>query len=117
MLLLAILVSVILLLSEVASNTAIAALFLPLLMAAAARAGMDARMLMLPAAVAASCGFMLPIATPPNALAFATGHVSFREMARAGALVDVAAVVLMVLVLWFWSLPMLGVDVHAVRPR
>jgi sodium-dependent dicarboxylate transporter 2/3/5 len=116
MLLLLVLVSVITLLSEVASNTAIAALFLPLLMAAGRKAGIDPRVLMLPAVVAASCGFMLPIATPPNTLAFATGHVTFRQMARAGALVDVAAIVLMVLVLWFWSLPMLGVDMHA-RPR
>lgn len=109
-LLIAVMVAVILLLSEVGSNTAIAALFLPLMVAAARRADVDPLLLMLPATAAASCGFMLPIATPPNALVFATGRVSFRQMARGGFWVDLAAIVLLTVVLWFWALPVLGVD-------
>jgi sodium-dependent dicarboxylate transporter 2/3/5 len=44
--------------------------------------------LTLPVALAASCGFMLPVATPPNALFFSSGHITVRQMARAGIAVD-----------------------------
>ncbi len=116
LLLILIMVTVILILSEIASNTAIAALFLPLMVASAQQAGIDPLALMLPTTLAASCGFMLPIATPPNALVFATGHVGFREMALAGFWIDLCAIVLLTLVLWFWALPLLGVS-FAPQPR
>jgi sodium-dependent dicarboxylate transporter 2/3/5 len=99
-----------LLLSEVASNTAIAALFLPILAQGAIAAQLDPRVLMLPAALAASCGFMLPIATPPNTIAFATGRVGIGQMAKAGFALDLVAVTLLVVATWCWVFPLLGVE-------
>jgi sodium-dependent dicarboxylate transporter 2/3/5 len=55
---------------------------------------------MLPAALAASCGFMLPIATGPNAIAFGTGWVDARTMMREGFVLDLLGVVVMTLVCW-----------------
>ncbi len=101
------------LLSEVASNTAVATLLLPILAAGAKTAGLDPLVLMLPAVLAASCGFMLPIATPPNTIVFASRQITFGQMARGGFCIDLLAALLLVPVLWFWALPILGVDVQA----
>ncbi len=93
------------LLSEIASNTATAALLMPLLAAAAAAANVDPLVFMLPAALAASLGFMLPVATAPNAIAYATGHVDNRRMLREGWLLDilgVAAVSAVVYTVFAW---------------
>jgi sodium-dependent dicarboxylate transporter 2/3/5 len=100
-------------LTEITSNTAITALMLPLLHAAAQAAHVDPRLLMLPATIAASCGFMLPIGTPPNAIAYSSGRVSIGEMARAGVVLDVLSAIVLTLVFWFWALPLLGIDPYA----
>ncbi|MFC3609641.1 SLC13 family permease [Stutzerimonas tarimensis] len=71
-------------LTEVTSNTATAAAFLPLLGAVAVSQGLPPEMLAIPAAVAASCAFMMPVATPPNAIVFATGQVRIQSMMRSG---------------------------------
>lgn len=84
--------AVIVLLSEVASNTAAAAALLPVVGSLALGIGENPLLLAVPAALAASCGFMLPVATPPNAIAYGTGHVSVTQMARAGAWLDVLCV-------------------------
>ncbi len=107
--------AVMLLLSEVASNTAIASLFLPILMQGALASDMDPRFLMLPATIAASCGFMLPIATPPNTIVFASGHLRTGQMVRAGFVLDVLAIALLVAMLWLFVFPMLGID-PSVKP-
>jgi sodium-dependent dicarboxylate transporter 2/3/5 len=83
-------------LSEIASNTATAALLLPLAGAMAAGLGQPPIYLMLPIAFAASLGLMLPAATPPNALAIASGHVSVTKMAFAGLLLNVIGLALIV---------------------
>src|SRR5690606_37062404 len=99
------LVGSVLLLSEVASNTAVATLLLPILREGAVAADIDPVVLMAPAVIAASCGFMLPIATPPNTIVFASRQITFGQMARAGVLLDLLAVLLIVPLLWYWSLP------------
>ncbi|MBX3433633.1 MAG: SLC13/DASS family transporter [Pirellulales bacterium] len=71
-------------LTEVTSNTAIASLLMPILAAVAVGAGLEPRLLMAPAAISASFAFMLPVATPPNAIVFGSGRVTLAEMARAG---------------------------------
>ncbi|MBK8096451.1 MAG: SLC13/DASS family transporter [Planctomycetes bacterium] len=109
-LLLLVIVMAITMLSEVASNTAIATLLLPILKDGALAAKIDPLVLMLPATIAASCGFMLPIATPPNTIVFASRRLTFGQMARAGFLLDLLAALLLLPVLWFWSLPLLGVQ-------
>ncbi len=71
-------------LSEFMSNTALTALLLPIAAAVATRIGIPPPVLMIPAVLGASLAFMMPAGTPPNAVAFATGRVTMREMIRAG---------------------------------
>jgi len=75
-------------LGELASNTATAALFMPIAGAAAVTLGIDPVIFMLPVALAASIGFMLPVATPPNAIVFAHPEVTRARMLRAGAVLN-----------------------------
>lgn len=84
-------------LSEVASNTAATSMMLPVLLAMAKGIGTDPVPLLLAGTLAASCGFALPIATPPNTLAYGTGEVSVRRMAWAGLTLDVVATIVMIL--------------------
>lgn len=78
--------------TELNSNVAAAATALPVLAAIAGATAHPVLMLVAPAAMAASCGFMLPVGTPPNAIAFGTGHVELRKMLRAGFWLDLAAI-------------------------
>ena len=71
-------------LTEVTSNTATTNILMPILAAAAVAAGVEPSLLMVPAALSASCAFMLPVATAPNAIVFGTGHVTTRQMLRHG---------------------------------
>ena len=82
------------LLTSVASNTATAAALLPIAGSLAVAAGMDVVAVGAVVAMAASCAFLLPVATPPNALVFASGHVTAWGMLRAGLLLNMIAVVL-----------------------
>lgn len=92
--------------SHFTSNTATAATFLPLLAGLAGSLELAPLWLLLPATLAASCVFMLPVATPPNAIIFGSGLISVAQMARAGFLVNLAAlglIVVLVLVFpWEW---------------
>ncbi len=95
---------VVTLLSEIASNTATAVLLMPILAAAAAVTGLDPALLMVPAVLAASCGFMLPVATAPNLVAYGTGHVPLRRMMREGSVLDLVGVIVIstVCIAFFW---------------
>lgn len=84
------------LLSEFASNTAAAALLVPVFAAVAAPMGLPPEVLIVLVALAASCGFALPVATPPNALVFGTGLVPQRSMIRAGLALDGVCVAVLV---------------------
>ncbi len=75
-------------LTEVTSNTATTTLLMPILAAAALGAGTDPKLFMIPAALSASCAFMLPVATPPNVITFSTGRFSVSTMAREGLAVN-----------------------------
>lgn len=88
-------------LGEFSSNTATAALMVPIFHSVAVELGIPPAKLVIPLALASSCGFMLPVATPPNALVFATGRVPQREMLRAGALLDAACMVGVTLLAWW----------------
>ncbi|WP_082688855.1 SLC13 family permease [Ruegeria marisrubri] len=85
---------------ELASNTAMAAIFLPIAGAAATSLNADPVAFMLPVALAASVGFMLPVATPPNAIVFANPAVSRGDMLRAGAPLDVIGIFVAVGLSW-----------------
>jgi sodium-dependent dicarboxylate transporter 2/3/5 len=81
---------------ELASNTAMAAVFLPVAGAAAVGMGVAPLALALPVALSASLGFMLPVATPPNAIVFSSRAVSARQMLKAGVLLDAVSIVVVV---------------------
>lgn len=92
---------------ELASNTAMAAVFLPVAGATALRMGDPALLLTLPVALFATLGFMLPVATPPNAVIFGSGVVEIRYMLRTGVILDLVGIVvvaLAVLTLGKWVL-------------
>jgi sodium-dependent dicarboxylate transporter 2/3/5 len=84
--------------TEFASNVAAASAFMPVVAAVALETGNAPLPLVMGAAFAATWGFMMPSGTPPNAIAFATGHVSIGQMVRAGALVNLVGIALIVLV-------------------
>lgn len=84
--------------TELNSNVATAATFMPILAAIAAASDYPVLQLVAPAAIAASCGFMLPVGTPPNAIVFGTGRLAMRDMLRAGWRVNLAAIVIVTLV-------------------
>ncbi|EMI16611.1 anion transporter [Rhodopirellula maiorica SM1] len=88
-------------LTEVTSNTATTTLLMPILGAAAEGAGYDAAFLMVPAALSASCAFMLPVATPPNAIVFGSEQLTVREMAKAGFALNLIGVGVISLVCYF----------------
>ena len=97
-------------LTEITSNTATTALMLPVLAATGVAAEIDPRLLMFPATLAASCAFMLPIATPPNAVVFSSGRVRMGEMARAGLLLNLISIVVLSIATWLILVPGLGID-------
>jgi sodium-dependent dicarboxylate transporter 2/3/5 len=83
-------------LTELTSNIATAATFLPVVAALAVSLGQDPLLLAIPAVLAASCAFMLPVATPPNAIVFGSGHLTIPQMARAGIWLNLIGVVVIV---------------------
>jgi len=101
---------VIIFLTEVTSNTATAAAFLPILASVAIAMGYDPLLLVIPAAIGASCAFMLPVATPPNAIVFGSGLVSIPQMARAGFIFNIAMVFVITLVLYMMIGMVFGIE-------
>jgi sodium-dependent dicarboxylate transporter 2/3/5 len=79
-------------LTELTSNTAVTATLLPVIAAAAAGLGLAPGPLLVAVAISASCAFMLPVATPPNAIVFASGQITIAQMARAGLAMNVFAI-------------------------
>ena len=86
-------------LTEVTSNTATTTLLMPILATAGLSAGVDPIALMLPAAISASCAFMLPVATAPNAIVYGSGRVSTASMAREGVILNLVGAFVIVVVL------------------
>ena len=90
-------------LTELASNTAAASLTLPILAAAAAAFSPDPSLVWLvviPAGMASSCAFMLPVATPPNAIVFASGELRISQMVKAGIGLNLMAIIVIPLYIW-----------------
>ena len=85
-------------LTEVTSNTATTTLLMPVLAAAGIAAGIDPAMLMVPAALSASCAFMLPVATAPNAIVFGTEMVTTKTMAREGFALNIVGAIIITLI-------------------
>ena len=91
-------------LTEFASNTASAALLIPVFASVAEAFGISPVLLSVLIAVSASCAFMLPVATPPNAIVFATGHIKQSEMMRVGMFLNIACIALLTAIaMFFWQ--------------
>ena len=84
-------------LTELTSNLATTATFLPVIAAIAAQSGIEPLILCVPVTLAASCAFMLPVATPPNAIVFSSGVLTIPEMVRAGFVMNLVALVVLTL--------------------
>ena len=84
-------------LTELTSNLATTATFLPVIAAIAAQSGIEPLILCVPVTLAASCPFMLPVATPPNAIVFSSGVLTIPEMVRAGFVMNLVALVVLTL--------------------
>ena len=89
-------------LTEITSNTATTSLLMPILAAAALGAGFEPALLMLPAALSASCAFMLPVATGPNAIVFGTGQITVERMVREGFILNLIGIVVITSVVYYW---------------
>jgi solute carrier family 13 (sodium-dependent dicarboxylate transporter), member 2/3/5 len=99
--------SLIIFLTEVTSNTATAAAFLPLLGPVAVSMNMSPLYLVVPAALAASFAFMMPVATPPNAIVFASGKLQIKDMVKAGLVLNIVGIAVISLAS-YWLGPILG---------
>ncbi len=95
--LLLILIAVTIILSEFLSNVALVTIIIPVVFGIADGLHYDPYVLALPVTFAASCGFMFPIATPPNAIVFASGHIKMKDMMRAGILLDIVSILIILL--------------------
>jgi sodium-dependent dicarboxylate transporter 2/3/5 len=102
-------VALMIFLTELTSNTATTAALVPILAGLAPGLGLQPLVLVVPAAIAASCAFMLPVATPPNAVVFGSGAVTISQMSRAGLWLNLIGIALITALTYAVALPLLGV--------
>jgi len=98
-------VTVVIFLTEMTSNTATTAMLLPVLGALAVGLGMSPLTLLIPATIAASCAFILPVATPPNAIVFGSGHIQIPQMARAGIWLNLFSILAIMALFYLYLVP------------
>lgn len=103
-------VTAIVFLTEMTSNTATTASFLPILAPVALAMGENPLLLLIPAAIGASCAFMLPVATPPNAIVYGSDLISVPQMARAGIYFNLIFIVLLTTVAYLLLPIVFGVE-------
>ncbi|MEM6705466.1 MAG: DASS family sodium-coupled anion symporter [Acidobacteriota bacterium] len=96
--------------TELTSNAATTATLLPILAAAAEGLGVEPLVLVVPATLAASCAFMMPVATPPNAIVFGSGELSIRQMCKAGIWLNLLAIAVIVAVTMLLGPSLLGME-------
>lgn len=89
-------------LSELTSNTATTAAFLPIVASISIGMGYSPETLAIPATLGASCAFMLPVGTPPNAIVYATGYISIPQMVKGGFWLNVLFAILITILSYFW---------------
>lgn len=103
-------------LTEITSNLATTTILLPILAALAVMMGVHPFLLLVGATLAASCAFMLPVATPPNALVFGSGHIQMSDMIRTGVWLNLISILLLTLFVYF-LLPLIwGFAIHGTVP-
>lgn len=97
-------------LTELTSNVATISTLMPILAGTAIQLGIDPRLILFPAAVSTSCAFMLPIATPPNAIVFGSGWVRVGHMVRYGLVLNLIGAVLISIATFIFLVPQLGIS-------
>ncbi|MDH4210054.1 MAG: DASS family sodium-coupled anion symporter [candidate division WOR-3 bacterium] len=97
-------------LTELTSNTATTTMMMPVLGSLAAAACIHPFMLMIPAAMSASCAFMLPVATPPNAIVFGSGYLRIPDMARVGFFLNIIGAIIITLIVYFLVIPVFKIN-------
>lgn len=102
--------ALIIFLTELTSNTATAAMVMPILSAVAIGLGQSPLLLTIPAAIAASCAFMLPVATPPNAIVFGSGYVTIPQMVKSGFGLNIIGILITVVVTYALAVPVFGIE-------
>ncbi len=102
--------SMVVFLTEITSNTATAEMLLPLVASVAKAIGLNPLLLMLPVTLATSMAFMMPIATPPNAIVFASGHLKISDMVKTGIIINLIAIVLITAFTYFWGMQLFSID-------
>lgn len=114
LLLLFVVILIIIFLTEITSNTATAAAFLPILASSAVGIGQNPMLFVIPAAIAASCAFMLPVATPPNAIIYGSGKVSIPQMSKAGIWLNIIVSVILSIVCYTYFAYIFGIEIGIV---
>ncbi|MDH5474973.1 MAG: DASS family sodium-coupled anion symporter [Cyclobacteriaceae bacterium] len=103
----AILTAIMLFMTELMSNVALTTIFIPVVIGIASGLGVSPFYLVVPVTMAASCAFMMPISTPPNAVVFSSGFIRIRDMMKAGVILNLISIVVLVIaaltiVKWIW---------------
>jgi sodium-dependent dicarboxylate transporter 2/3/5 len=98
--------------SEVMSNVAQVIVFAPVVTGIAEAIQMDPLMLGIPMTLAASCASMMPMGTPPNAIVFSSGHIKLKEMLKAGFVMNIISIILIVLASYFLLPLAMGIVPH-----
>lgn len=99
------LITVMIFMTELMSNVALVTIFLPVVAGIATGLDIELMHILLPVTIASSCAFMLPMATPPNAIVFASGHVHVNQMVKAGIYLNILSVVI-ILAFMRWVIPL-----------
>ena len=108
-LLILIITAAVVFLTELTSNTATTATFLPILGGVAIGLGVNPVLLVVPMAIAASCAFMMPVATPPNAIVFGSGEITIPQMCKAGLWLNFLGIALVMLLMYTVVIRVLGI--------
>ena len=101
-------------LTELTSNTATASTFIPIMGATALGLGQDPLLLIIPATLAASCAFMMPVATPPNTIAYASGHLKISDMIKAGIWLNIISIIIIGVIIALILGPVFDVELNKI---
>jgi len=96
--------------TEFASNTAMATTLLPILASLGIALNLNPMLLMIPATISASTAFMLPVATPPNAIVFGSGYIRIRDMVQIGIVMNIIGLVLITFFVYFFAASVFGIS-------
>jgi sodium-dependent dicarboxylate transporter 2/3/5 len=105
--------SIVIFLTEVTSNTATSQILLPVVASVAKQIEINPLLLMLPVTLSASMAFMMPVATPPNAIVFASGRLHIRDMIKTGLIINLVAIVFITLHTWIIGTMVFDIDIAA----